>query len=181
MNKKISPGKVSSKLTWVITGAVIGAVVSLLFNEFVAPLFAGNPNIRFSASSDQPGMSTFEIANTGDAAATEFKITIWATALFTARTDIISIEHLGGVLEADCSVAMYQLRPMGPNRSAVASALNTVSQAVRIECVRFNPGETWHGRISYTGPEAVFGLLAHIKSSQYSENLYARFDDDNEQ
>ena len=167
----------SSKFIWLLAGTIIGSAVSLSFDEWIKPLFEAKAEIRISAKSDQPETADFMIQNSGKAVASDVSITLWATAPFAARTDIIKVEHSGGVGDAACTVGFYKARLMGRGNSAVPSSLDTKSQALLIQCERIRPQEAWRGRLKYQGPEPVFGLLAHIKDPKISENKYARFEE----
>ena len=154
-------------------GAIVGGVVSLSFDKWIKPHFEAKPNVRVSASSDRPGTSTFKIVNMGEATATDVAVTLWATAPFAARIDVTKVEHAGGTADATCEAGIYEARLMASG--SVPSTVNTESQAVLVQCKRINPNEEWRGQLEYQGPEAVFGLLAHIKEADRSENQYARF------
>jgi len=74
------------------------------------------------------------IQNVGRASAEDVVVTLWATALFAARTDILAVNHVGGVRDADCSAGLYEARLMQRGESAVPSSLSTESQALLIQC-----------------------------------------------
>ena len=170
------PEKTTSKVLWIILGAVIGAIVALGFDYFVKPHIQAKPRIEFKVSSNQSGHAEFLIKNAGDTFAEDVQITIWASAPFSTRTDVVKVEHTGGATDASASdYGIYEARMVGD--SGRPNAINTISRAVVIRFERVNHGEVWHGRLEYVGPEAVFGLLAHIKGKGISENLYAKFDE----
>jgi hypothetical protein len=76
--------KTSSKLVWIVVGAIVGATGSLSFDKIVRPYFTAEPDLRFLASCDEAGTATFSIANDGDAAATDVAATVWAMSGFRA-------------------------------------------------------------------------------------------------
>lgn len=165
----------SSKLIWLFAGAIVGSVVALGFDEWIKPLFQEKPDIQITATSEQAGVANFKIQNAGNAPASNVAITLWASAPFAARTDILSIEHTGGITDAECEVGLYKARLMGKGKSAVPSTLDTESQALLVQCKKIRPSEAWQGRVEFQGPQAVFGLLAVVKDEKTTENKYAMF------
>lgn len=161
---------------WVVVGAVVGGAISLSYKTWVEPIFAAEPKITIRASSDNPETATFTILNSGDAAAKNVTITIWATAAFSPSTDIIEIIHTGGVSDADCTTELYRARLTGITTS-IPNALNTEAQAVLIQCTQIRAGESWQGSVEMTIQEAVFGLTALVKDSSSANTLYSRFAD----
>lgn len=162
-----------SKITWIAIGAIVGGVVSLSFEYWVKPYFTPKPKITISAGSDARGEAVILVKNIGDAEAEEISITVWASAPFTPQTNIVKIQHAGGVSDASCEFGIYeaQLTASGSR----PNALNTTSKAVQIKCKRISPNEKWQGKIEYSGSGAVFGLLSHVKGVGISENQYALF------
>ena len=163
----------SSKITWLIVGAVVGTTASLAVEYRIKPRLAAKPALAVTAVRGEPGEVTFTIVNSGSAAATDLAVTLWATAPFAARTDVTTVEHAGGTADAACEVGIYQARLM--TGGAIPSTVNTEAQAALVQCKRINPREEWKGRLVYQGSEAVVGLLAHMKHAGATENGYARF------
>ena len=165
----------SAKLIWLLAGAIVGSAVSLSFDEWIEPFFEAKADFRIVAERTKPGTANFMIQNVGEAAASDVTITLWAIAPFSERTDIVNVEHTGGAADADCTVGFYEARLTGRGKSAVPSALDTKSKALRVECKTIRSQEAWQGRLQYQGPEAVLGLWALVKDPSTSENKYARF------
>ena len=162
-----------SKILWIAIGAIIGGVISLSFEYWVKPYLMPKPNITISAGSEARGEAVILIKNTGDAVAEEVFITVWASAPFAPQTNIIEIQHTGGVQDASCEFGIYEAQLTGSG--ARANAINTKSKAVQIKCKRISQNEKWQGKIKYSGSGAVFGLLSNIKGIDISENQYALF------
>ena len=143
------------------------------------PLLAAHPKVNVSAMSKTPGEAEFIIQNNGNAPAFDVRVSLWATAVFSPRTDISSIEHIGGVSDAECDPpAIKIVKLTGPGSRP--NQLNTPSEAGLIECDVMNPGDKWHGRVQYvvgSGSGGVPGLMAHIKLRDHSENQLARFEE----
>ncbi len=59
---------------------------------------------------------------------------------------------------------------------AQAKCLKYRTRAVIVKSTRIEPKEQRKGRLEYAGPEAVFGLMVHIKARGVSKNQYAMFD-----
>lgn len=168
-----------SKLLWIVIGAVVGGVVSLSFEYWIKPLLAAHPKINVPAISKTPGEAEFIIQNDGKAPAIDVRVLLWATAVFLPRTDISSIEHVGGVSDAECNRPAIKIVKLVGSGSR-PNQLNTPSDAGLIQCDVINPGEKWHGLVRYavdSGSGGVPGLMAHIKLRDHSENQLARFED----
>ena len=165
-----------SKFIWAIAGAIIGSVVALTFDKWIKPIVIPFPKpvLQVVASSEAQGISKFSIKNTGNAPAEEVVFTIWSSAPFAARTDIVELKHTGGVSDASCEKTGLWNAKLTASGS-VPNAINTESKAAIIECKRINPNEKWQGEVEWSGSEAVFGLMVHIKANGMSENQYAMF------
>ncbi len=162
-----------SKIMWIAIGAIVGGVISLSFEYWVKPHLTPKPIITVSAGSEARGEAVIFLKNTGDAEAEDVSITVWASAPFTPQTNIIEVQHTGGVSDASCKFGIYEAQLTGSGSRP--NALNTTSKALEIKCKRINPGEKWQGKIKYSGVGAVFGLLSHVKGVGISENQYALF------
>lgn len=166
----------SSKVVWIIVGAIIGSVIALAFDKWIKPIVISAPkaSLQVVASSDTRGVSNFSIQNTGKAPAEEVVFTIWSSAPFASRTDIVKLKHIGGVSDAICEKTGIWDAKLTASGS-VPNAINTESKAAIIVCKRINPDEKWQGIVEWSGSEAVFGLMIHIKANGISENQYAMF------
>ena len=163
-----------SKFVWLIIGGVVGGGISLTYKAVIELLLEPKPVLTFSASSVAPPNADFKITNNGGAAAENVSVTIWATAPFASRTDIIEVSHTGGEVDAKCEAGLYEAK-LTSIKSSIPNALNTEAKAVLITCSRIRSGENWSGSVIYDGPEAVFGLMALVKDDGSNEILYGRF------
>ncbi|MBL4590849.1 MAG: hypothetical protein JKY96_02700 [Phycisphaerales bacterium] len=164
-----------SKFLWIVVGAIVGGAISFSFDKWLVPYFAAKSEIKFSATSEVSGSAKFTIVNSGDATAKNISVTIWATAPFSPKTDIVEILNIGGVSGAECNFGIYQARLMARGKSKLPNALNTEAKAALIQCDVIRPGEKWNGKVTYVETEAVFGLMAHVKDNEIASNLYGRF------
>ena len=165
--------KLSRRIFWIIISAIVVALVAFSFDHFVKPIILPPEQIKIelSASRTETGSVKFRIKNAGDAAAKDLKITIWAASVFTARTDILNVKHIGGTIDASASnYEVSEQRFTGDKGRP--NVLNTVAQAAVIKFPRINGGEKWHGHLEYAVMKGVAttGLVAHVKGEGISEN-----------
>ena len=119
-----------SKLLWIVIGAVVGGTVSLSFEYWVKPLLAAHPKVNVLAISKTPGEAEFIIQNDGKAPAVDVRVSLWAMAVFSPRTDISSIEHVGGVSDAECNppaIKILKLTGSGSRPNQLTHHRNLVS------------------------------------------------------
>jgi hypothetical protein len=167
----------TSKLLWIVVGAIVGGLISLSFDRVVKPMFAAKPKLQIVASKVQgkSRAAQFIVSNSGSAAAEGVSITVWATAAFSPSTDIVLGNHVGGVSDANCELGLYEAQLTGSASSSRPNAFNTPAKALLVRCSKINPNEEWRGYVEYSGQEAVMGLMANVKTKDTSENLYAMF------
>lgn len=168
----------STKITWIIIGALIGSVVSLSFDKLIVPIFRPQPKIQITATGDYMTNADFLVKNTGNAIAEDVEITIWASGVFSPRTDISDVQHAGGRTDAQAEFGIYEARMTGDEKASNANhqnSLNTQARAVIVRFKRINPGEQWKGHVEFNGTQ-VNGLMAIVKGNQISENQYAMFE-----
>ncbi len=167
----------TSKFLWLVAGAIVGGIISLSFDRFVKPLLAAKPKLQIVASKvdGKPRAAQFTISNFGSAAAEDVSVTVWATAPFSASTDIVLGNHVGGVSDANCELGLYEAQLTGSASSSRHNAFNTPAKALLVRCSKINPNEEWRGYVEYSGQEAVMGLMANVKTKDTSENQYAMF------
>lgn len=168
----------STKVIWIVIGALIGSVVSLSFDKLIVPFFRPTPKIQITATGDYATNADFLIKNIGSDIAEDVEITIWASGVFSPRTDISNIQHAGGQTDASAEFGIYEARMTGDGKVLNPyhqNSLNTTARAVIVKFKRINPGEQWKGHVEFSGTQ-VQGLMATIKGNKISENQYAMFD-----
>lgn len=154
------------KLAWIIVGAVVGAVVSLLLSGIYNRFVAAEPELEVSAEPADNGIDlTVENIGRGDASAVTFTASVYP--VFGSGLDIVEVEPVGDIRYADCETRLEQ-------RNWGAAIPDTVSTLVA-RCPRFGAGVTWSARLVYDAPSdsVITGALVQMTYDETNETHYA--------